>query len=156
MFKKKNPIVEVPKAKSKEEQLGPKPADIPHGLEMTTFHILLKYSLPSIEVQAHTHDFGTNRDCGGGGGRFTHFYIQSDTTWVEDREYFEYHHRWVWKKDQPTKVVFSIRTDDIVMVVAKDNFTPVTTETLALEPRSSAREPHDWVRGPIDVAPDVY
>lgn len=146
MFGKKQ-IIEKPKELSKEEQLGAKPDDIANTEPLTAFQILLRHSLPSIEITAHAHDFGEQPSCDGGkSGRFTHFIVRGDTTHVPYRRHVGTErtgnpylsnelYRWEWRKDQPVKVVFSIRTDDVVMVVAKDNVTPVDTETLALEPR---------------------
>lgn len=166
MFGKKKIIVEERRELSKEEQLGSKPDDIVNTEPLIKFQILLRHSLPSIEVLAHAHDFGEQPNCDTGkSGRFTHFIVRGDTTHVPHRRHVGTQrtaspfltneiYRWEWRKDQPVKVVFSIRTDDVVMVVATDNFTPVESETLALEPRPKP-EPNyatgGWINGPVDI-----
>lgn len=160
MFGKK---IEVPKIvkMSKEEELGPKPADIPNTDPLLTFQILLRHSLPSIEVQAHTHDFGTEASCDKPRtGEWTNFYVKDGETWTDVRGHVETKYtdgsrdpfratdvyRWQWVKHDKVRSVFSIRTDDVVMVVAKDNVAPVTEETLALELRAKPEPPVPTMR----------
>lgn len=137
MFGQKK-IVEKPKPPTKEEQLGPRPADIPNADPLIRFQILLRHSMPSVEVEAHAHDFGQPSDCDKPRNTsYTHFVVRGDTTWKEYQGYSDRTggYTWKWIKDQPVKVVFSIRTDDIVMVAALDNTKATEVETLALERR---------------------
>lgn len=165
MFGQKK-IIEKLKVETKEEQLGVKPDDIVNTEPLTKFQILLCHSLPSIEVSAHAHNFGEQSNCDTGkSGQFTHFIVRGDTTHVPYRRHvvtqrtgnpYLVHeiYRWEWRKDQQVKVVFSIRTDDVVMVVATDNFTPVESETLALEPRPRPELKYatgGWINGPVDI-----
>jgi hypothetical protein len=160
MFRKK---IELPKivTLSKEEELGPKPCDLPNDAPLITFQILLRHSLPSIMVQAHFHDFGTEANCDKPrSGKWTHFYVKDSEIWTDVRRHVETKytdgsrdpfratevHRWQWVKHDKVRSVFSIRTDDVVMVVAKDNVAPVTEETLALELRAKPERPTPTMR----------
>lgn len=161
----KNKIVEKPVEKTKEEWLGPKPADIPNTEELITFQILLRHSLPSINVEAHAHDFGRSGDGFGGNSYFTHFIVRGDITWIEDQRWHEVrqdsgrpyllggYYSWRWLQHEPVNLVFSIRADDVVMVVALDNAKPVETEVLALESRVpepvAPRKPGGMVSAPV-------
>lgn len=162
--------IETTKRMTKEEQLGPKPADIPFNHPLITFQVILKYDLPSVEVQAHAHDFGGEDSCDRPrSGQWTKFVVYGDTTWVEHGEYVdtirgplggETIRRWRWIKNQTHKVVFSIRTSDITMVAATDNAKAVEVETLSLTRRETPQlqVPKYATGGIIDqgVIHDVY
>lgn len=172
MFGKKK--IETSKGQTKEQQLGPKPDDVPFTHPLITFQVILKNNLPSVEVQAHSHDFGEEANCDRPrSGQWTKFYVHGDITWREHREYVdtvrgplgsESVYRWKWIKDQPHKVVFSIRTADVSMVAATENAKAVEIETLALERRETAHPEsimsanpygHRADGGPVfDVIPD--
>ena len=164
MFGKKK-IVETPKVRTKEEELGPRPADVPNAEPLIKFQVLLRHSLPSIEVMAHAHDFGQPADCDKPRNTsYTHFVVRGDQTWQESRKHVRTVHgnslassyaiyKWEWVPKVPVNVVFSIRTDDVVMVVAMDNAQAASTESLALERREDpvghVTDPTGgWSRGP--------
>lgn len=164
MFGKKK-IVEMPKLLTREEELGPKPADVPNTEPLIKFQILLRHSLPSIEVMAHAHDFGQPADCDKPrNSTYTHFVVRGDQGWQESRKYVRTVHgnsltpsyeiyKWDWVPKVPVNVVFSIRTEDVVMVVAMDSVQAASTESLALERREDpVGRQYDstggWSRGP--------
>lgn len=153
MFRKKIDMPKVVKM-SKEEELGPRPADVPNDAPLITFQVLLRHSLPSIDVQAHFHDFARETNCDTPrSGKWTNFYVKDGETWTDVRNHVETirgsnppHnsvsvYQWEWVKIDQTRSVFSIRTDDVVMVVARDNVAPAAQETLALELRPKPEIP---------------
>lgn len=164
MFGKKK-ITETPKVVSKEDELGPRPADVPNTEPLIKFQVLLRHSLPSIEVMAHAHDFGQPADCDKPRlGNYTHFVVRGTQGWQEHRRHVRTVHgnslassyeiyKWEWVPKVPVNVVFSIRTDDVVMVVAMDNAQAASSESLALERREDpvGQRPDPtggWVGGP--------
>lgn len=167
--------VETPKQRTKEEQLGPKPADVTFDAPLITFQVILKNNLPSVEVRAHAHDFGEEQvNCDRPrSGQWTKFVVYGDITWREHRDYVdtvrgplgsESVYRWRWIKDQPHKVVFSIRTADVAMVAAVDNAKAVQTETFNVLDRHELTGPSMMAANPygqradggpvFDVIPD--
>jgi hypothetical protein len=151
--------MEIPKSQTKEQQLGPKPEDMPFTHPLITFQVILKNNLPSVEVQAHAHDFGEETNCDRPrSGQWTKFVVYGDTTWTEHHEYvdsvrgpmgMQSVRRWRWVKHQPHRVVFSIRTADVSMVAATDNAKAVEVETLALERRET---PQPCIESPYKYA----
>jgi len=138
MFGKKR-VEAAPVRQTKEEQLGPKPADIPNTEEPKVFEVLLTSSLPSVRVRAHAHNFGVS-----GSNSYTHFVIHEGTTWIADRVLVGYERtphgsveisKWNWVREQKSSVVFAIRTCEVAMVAVVDNVEPVQAETLALDAR---------------------
>jgi hypothetical protein len=151
---------------TKEQELGPRPADIPVTEELKTFEVLLRSSLPSIKITAHAHDFGGPSEGGDGSssGSYTHFIIRRPTTWTEKREHKGTQHfmggyreiyQWRWVPVDNCSVVFAIRTADVLMVSAVDNVEPVHTETLALGERFGYQEPDSYSRLRADGVPVI-
>jgi hypothetical protein len=171
MFGKKT---EIPKPPTKEEQLGPKPADITFDAPLITFQVILKNNLPSVEVRAHAHDFGEETNCDRPrSGQWTKFVVYGDTTWVEHRDYVDTRpgplgsvsvYRWRWVRQQTQQVVFSIRTADVAMVAAVDNAKAVEDETFNVLERRELTAPSMMAANPygnradggpvFDVLPD--
>jgi hypothetical protein len=141
--KKSEPVRQL----TKEEQLGPKPADIPCTRELITYQVILKNNLPSVEVRAHAHDFG--QYAGGeksSPGPWTNFVVYGDTTWIEHQKYVEtvrallgdvqvQVYRWSWIKREPFTPVLTLRTDAISMVAAVEGVKPVDVEFYNTESR---------------------
>lgn len=159
MFRKKIDMPEVVKM-SREEELGPRPADVPNDAPLITFQVLLRHSLPSIDVQAHFHDFARETNCDTPrSGKWTNFYVNDGQTWTDVRKHINTVRdkngnpfsgvdvfQWRWVKVDQNRSVFAIRTDDVVMVVAKDNVSPAAQETLALELRAKPEPPVPTMR----------
>lgn len=129
MFSKKTKTAELePYEKARRieaeklRQMGPVPECIP-APPVLTFLVMLKNGLAPVTVKATRHTFGQVDGCHDGRGnfktteRYTHFVIDGPTTYVERADYdFREGPRYRWAARTGSDLVFSIRTDDIVMV----------------------------------------
>lgn len=109
----------------KLRQMGPIPHTIP-APPVLKFLVVLRHGMPAVTVKASRHTFGQvdgsmslrRKSCEGRTTeRYTHFIVDGETTFIEQVNFdFQDGPRYRWAPQVESDLVFSIRTDDILMV----------------------------------------
>lgn len=132
MFGKKSKSSELAPAEiarsieqEKLRQMGPVPYQVP-APPVLTFLVVLKQGMEPMKVKASRHTFGQvdgNISIRRGScdskttERYTHFIVDGPTTYVERLDYdFRDGPRYRWVPQVSSDLVFSIRTEEVVMV----------------------------------------
>lgn len=123
---------------AREDQMGPKPDPKP-APELRQFEAVLRHGMPSVTVKAHSHNFGivesscdySARGVPRRGLDFTHFVVYGETTWVQAwKDTGAPGGQYSWAESYDSNVVYSIRTNDIIMVADKGFVADVPVITL--------------------------
>lgn len=129
MFGRKTAKDLVPQAQAPTRDPGPKPDDIDPG-PARPFLVIMRHGMPSLVVMGHGTDFGVDQTVTSRGGlcttregKFTKVWMSQPTTYYLGSEYVDVGKPRIpkWYPKTHTTQVFAARTDDIVMIVDKDN-----------------------------------
>lgn len=118
----------------KLRQMGPIPEHRP-APPVLNFLVMLKHGMAPVKVQASRHTFGqtdTHLDRNSKTTeRYTHFIVDGPTHYVERVSYEGYRDgpRYYWAAQVSSALVFSIRTDDVLMIAEEGHCgEPTATE----------------------------